>query len=554
MSTKTVEFAYRCSLERGWEWVRPTAKPSPVTHRAARFLPMLVEFLDRRPSVSDRVAVILQMREFKENGGTRTLGSLLSIQSLPFHFSSDEFAVEAAERSVEMWAPSLYVEEPFDEQKERERLANMLGHQQLPNAAVRALASNGWNIDVVLWLRRLDEGLLSEQTGHLVASVQAVEPPADYRVIEGVWSPGGRPEGGLAALCRCVCIPWLPPPIRYLGASKGRCVVYVLVGQGTRKALLDVSNVWRRPAARNILLAGEPGAGKDVAARLIHWGRARGSFQAVSVAGATWEDMEIPLLGEGQPGRPPILKGFVEEALGGTLLVDEIDKADRSVRDRLLRIVESDEFHRPNSGDRINISGRRRPLFVFAGSGKGPRMSKLMEALASVSNDREQQRILETWDVLKEPTTARERMEVEEPPDFWQRMDYKLELQHPYVTADGIDRDVFNSYVAFFFEQARSNVLAMKNESPFVSDRLLWLAFQAAEREIQSVWTEAMLSLQETLSRKIPGLRIIRSAATTLFEDLSARASDGALRGVSRSTIEDLARSAVEHVWGSQLR
>lgn len=112
-----------------------------------------------------------------------------------------------------------------------------------------------------------------------------------------------------------------------------------------------------------ILLTGETGAGKEVAAKLAHRGSARAAapFVAVNCAAIPAELAESVLFGHekgaftGALGRRA---GVAEEAGQGTLFLDEIAELAPALQAKLLRLVEAKEF-RP-VGARADSSFRAR--------------------------------------------------------------------------------------------------------------------------------------------------------------------------------------------------
>ncbi|MEQ9324456.1 MAG: sigma 54-interacting transcriptional regulator, partial [Polyangiaceae bacterium] len=109
-------------------------------------------------------------------------------------------------------------------------------------------------------------------------------------------------------------------------------------------------------AIANVLLRGETGTGKEVAARAIHGRgpRADGPFVAVNCAALPDQLLESELFGyekgafTGATNRKP---GRVELAEGGTLFLDEIGDVSPSVQAKLLRLLQEREYQ-PLGGTR----------------------------------------------------------------------------------------------------------------------------------------------------------------------------------------------------------
>src|SRR6185369_3960443 len=96
------------------------------------------------------------------------------------------------------------------------------------------------------------------------------------------------------------------------------------------------------PTNSRILIVGPSGAGKELAARTIHAlsSRANGPFVLVNAATITPEHMEVELFGtepnNGSQGRQI---GALEEAHGGTLMIDEIADMPRDTQSKILRVL-----------------------------------------------------------------------------------------------------------------------------------------------------------------------------------------------------------------------
>jgi transcriptional regulator with AAA-type ATPase domain len=112
------------------------------------------------------------------------------------------------------------------------------------------------------------------------------------------------------------------------------------------------------PTGVGVLLIGETGVGKEVAARALHRlsGR-RGRFVPVNVAAVPRELLEAELFGSVRgafTGADRSRRGLVDAADGGTLFLDEIGDLELPLQVKLLRFLESmevrplgsDEFHR----------------------------------------------------------------------------------------------------------------------------------------------------------------------------------------------------------------
>lgn len=114
------------------------------------------------------------------------------------------------------------------------------------------------------------------------------------------------------------------------------------------------------PANSRILITGPSGAGKELAARMIHQSspRARAEFIAVGAAGMTPERMDLELFGEeGEGGRPRKI-GVFERAHNGTLFLDEIADMPKETQGRILRVLVEQRFRRVGGDTDVQVDVR----------------------------------------------------------------------------------------------------------------------------------------------------------------------------------------------------
>jgi two-component system response regulator HydG len=144
---------------------------------------------------------------------------------------------------------------------------------------------------------------------------------------------------------------------------------------GASPAMQEVFRLIERvgPTGANVLLTGESGSGKELAARSIHECSARrdGPFVAINCGAIPAGLIEAELFGyeEGSfTGAHRTHDGVFERAQGGTLLLDEITELPLDMQSRLLRVLESRKFYRVGASSefscdvRIIASTNRCPL------------------------------------------------------------------------------------------------------------------------------------------------------------------------------------------------
>lgn len=111
-----------------------------------------------------------------------------------------------------------------------------------------------------------------------------------------------------------------------------------------------------------VILEGEPGTGKEFMARLIHEcsSRRRGPFVSVTcwpVIEPSLEAMLFGANGANASGQIISKKGLVEMAAGGTLYLDICSSISDSLKARIFRLIQHQEFYRSKSDllERANV-------------------------------------------------------------------------------------------------------------------------------------------------------------------------------------------------------
>lgn len=125
-----------------------------------------------------------------------------------------------------------------------------------------------------------------------------------------------------------------------------------------------------------IMLTGEPGAGKEMAARYIHMHspRAREPFITVPCATIEPDHMEEVLFGRETPERG-IEPGLLEQAHGGVIYFDEVADMPLGTQPKILRVLTEQQFQRSGGTDKVRvdlrvISSTNRDLAVEISAGR----------------------------------------------------------------------------------------------------------------------------------------------------------------------------------------
>ncbi|HEX8339214.1 MAG TPA: sigma-54 dependent transcriptional regulator [Pyrinomonadaceae bacterium] len=134
---------------------------------------------------------------------------------------------------------------------------------------------------------------------------------------------------------------------------------------GVSSGFVEVMKMVGRVAATHlpVLITGESGTGKEVVARAIHCrsARAEGPFVAVNCGAVPSELIESELFGHVRgafTGAERDRRGLLQEADGGTILLDEITETTPAFQVKLLRALQEAEIRRVGSNHTIRVDAR----------------------------------------------------------------------------------------------------------------------------------------------------------------------------------------------------
>jgi DNA-binding NtrC family response regulator len=134
---------------------------------------------------------------------------------------------------------------------------------------------------------------------------------------------------------------------------------------GSSPAMQEVFRLIERvgPTEAGVLLTGESGSGKELAARSIHECSARrdGPFIAINCGAIPAGLIEAELFGYEKgsfTGAVRAHAGVFERAQGGTLLLDEVTEMPLDMQTRLLRVLETRTFYRVGASTEFSCDVR----------------------------------------------------------------------------------------------------------------------------------------------------------------------------------------------------
>ncbi len=134
---------------------------------------------------------------------------------------------------------------------------------------------------------------------------------------------------------------------------------------GDSQPMRDVCHMIRLVGARRatVLITGETGSGKEMAARALHLAgpRGRGPFVAVNCSALPGNLLEDELFGHVRGAFTGALQnrvGRFEQARGGVLFLDEIGELPLDLQPKLLRVVQEREFQKLGSSETLRADVR----------------------------------------------------------------------------------------------------------------------------------------------------------------------------------------------------
>lgn len=129
---------------------------------------------------------------------------------------------------------------------------------------------------------------------------------------------------------------------------------------GESSAMQNLRQILERVAPTNsrILLTGEAGSGKDIAARAIHStsNRASKPYLVINCATLRPERLELELFGSDEAGSEST--GVIEQADKGTVLLDEVSDMPLETQGKIMRVLQEQRFNRVGGSKEIEVDVR----------------------------------------------------------------------------------------------------------------------------------------------------------------------------------------------------
>jgi DNA-binding NtrC family response regulator len=145
-------------------------------------------------------------------------------------------------------------------------------------------------------------------------------------------------------------------------AEKHRLQMWDLVGDSTpMREVRKLVDMVADDGYTSVLIRGETGTGKELVARAIHsrgWRNSEGAFVAAAIPGVAPTLVERELFGHVKGAFTDAYKdgaGFVAQASGGVLFLDEIGDVAPDIQPKLLRFLDTHTYSRVGSPAQIKV-------------------------------------------------------------------------------------------------------------------------------------------------------------------------------------------------------
>lgn len=129
---------------------------------------------------------------------------------------------------------------------------------------------------------------------------------------------------------------------------------------GKSAAIRELREQIERVAAADawVLISGEPGCGKTLAARLIHERSPRRDGPCVEVGVVTGAPQQLALRLFGEERGGGVVPGGLEEAAGGSVILNDIGELDASIQGQLLKLIQEKRYTRVDGREWLPLDVR----------------------------------------------------------------------------------------------------------------------------------------------------------------------------------------------------
>ncbi len=133
-----------------------------------------------------------------------------------------------------------------------------------------------------------------------------------------------------------------------------------MIGKSTVLNQLRASLDRVAPTNSRVMIRGPSGAGKELAARLLHQksNRAAGNFVVLNAAVLEAQNVEVELFGTEDRLGGPRKVGALEGAHNGTLYIDEVAEMPMETQSKVLRVLVEQKFQRVGGNSKVHVDVR----------------------------------------------------------------------------------------------------------------------------------------------------------------------------------------------------
>jgi two-component system, NtrC family, nitrogen regulation response regulator NtrX len=145
---------------------------------------------------------------------------------------------------------------------------------------------------------------------------------------------------------------------RRLASKSGGASMLATIGKSRLMQQLRTELLRMAPHASPLLLVGEQGSGREALARFVHESGPRAGKPFVSLVSSSISDADAEALLLGSQAGGTVHPGLLEQALGGTLFIGDVEDLPVRAQKVLLGAMESGSFRRLGAEQALPFTGR----------------------------------------------------------------------------------------------------------------------------------------------------------------------------------------------------